>query len=258
MISKFSLNDHIENEYIGTIPGKNHVYIRRLYTINTDEYNSKDFEYLIGDKKITILQNFYKGLSRLQNMYNTKECVQIVSEIAKSMDDNEIDSLEKFLAVKTEFISSTERLKQNSQSGYSFTPSNGEQHMIVLQFALSNNTKDVYILDEPESNVGHDYINMNILPRIKELARNNKIVIVSTHDANLGVRTLPYSSIYRKSINGISSVTYIGSPFLNEMVNIKDSNDKLIWSDTCLNVLEGGKDAFESRGMIYGKQNNRS
>ena len=81
------------------------------------------------------------------------------------------------------------------------------------------------ILDEPEKSLGNEYISNVIVPLIKEKARTGKKIFIATHDANIAVRTLPYNSVYRKhGINGYE--TFVGNPFLNNLVNIKDETNK--------------------------------
>lgn len=134
--------------------------------------------------------------------------------------------------------------------GWPYSPSSGEASMIMLQKELETD-KEVYILDEPERSLGNEYINDVIVPLIKERARAGKKVFISTHDANIAVRTLPYSSVYRRHGPG-GYATYIGNPFSNNMVNLNDEDDRLDWKKVSMRTLEGGEEAFGERGKIYG------
>jgi hypothetical protein len=90
-----------------------------------------------------------------------------------------------------------------------------------------------------------------IVPLIKERARLGRKIFISTHDANIAVRTLPYSSVYR--CYGRSGYkTYAGNPFSNFLVNLNESNDRLDWKKISMKTLEGGEEAFGERGSIYG------
>lgn len=131
-----------------------------------------------------------------------------------------------------------------------YTPSSGESSMVMLHKELGTD-KDVYILDEPEKSLGNEYISEVVVPLLKERARAGKRVFVSTHDANIAVRTLPYCSIYRcYGQEGYS--TYMGNPFTNNLVNIAKPNDLLDWKAVSMRTLEGGEEAFGERGRIYG------
>jgi predicted ATPase len=123
--------------------------------------------------------------------------------------------------------------------------------MLLLQVELDSD-RDVYILDEPEKSLGNEYISEVIVPRIRERARSGKKVFISTHDANIAVRTLPYSSVYR--CHGEKGYcTYVGNPFCNDLVNLNDDTDRLDWKKVSMTTLEGGERAFGERGQIYGQ-----
>lgn len=133
--------------------------------------------------------------------------------------------------------------------GLPYTPSSGEASMVMLQKELGTD-KDVYILDEPEKSLGNEYINDVIVPLIKERAKSGRRVVISTHDANIAVRTLPYCSIYRThGPEGYS--TFVGNPFTNNLVNVAKPEER-DWKMVSMRTLEGGKDAFGERGKIYG------
>ena len=111
--------------------------------------------------------------------------------------------------------------------------------------------RDIYILDEPERSLGNEYISEVIVPLINDRARAGKKVFISTHDANIAVRTLPYSSVYRcHGKDGYA--TYIGNPFSNNLVNLSDKVDVMDWKNVSMRTLEGGERAFGDRGRIYG------
>lgn len=131
-----------------------------------------------------------------------------------------------------------------------YDPSTGESSMLLLHKELVED-KDVYILDEPEKSLGNEYINNVIVPLIYEKAKIGKKIFIATHDANIAVRTLPCNSVYR--MHGIKGYkTFVGNPFLNNLVNINDENEKIDWKDISMRTLEGGKIAFGQRGQIYG------
>ncbi|WP_219624635.1 hypothetical protein, partial [Vibrio parahaemolyticus] len=110
----------------------------------------------------------------------------------------------------------------------------------------------IYILDEPERSLGNEYINDVIIPLINDKAVQGKIVVISTHDANVAVRTLPYNSIYRcHDIDGYA--TYVGNPFSNSLVHAVDEGKILDWKKISMKTLEGGQSAFGERGKIYGQ-----
>ena len=131
-----------------------------------------------------------------------------------------------------------------------YEPSNGERSIIFIQKALNNPNARVYLLDEPELSMANSYIDEIIRPRITGLGKQKKMVVLATHNANLAVRTLPYSTMYR--YHGVEGYkTYVGNPFTNLLTNIDDENDSKDWKGVSMRILEGGEDAFYDRGGIY-------
>lgn len=165
---------------------------------------------------------------------------QHISELNAIEDVEDIKSVYELLRFKRYF----------ALDGQPYSPSSGESSMVMLQKELGTD-KEVYILDEPERSLGNEYISEVIVPLIKERARAGKKVFISTHDANIAVRTLPYSSVYR--CHGKSGYkTYVGNPFTNNLVSSDDVGDQLDWKKVSMKTLEGGEDAFGERGKIYG------
>jgi len=122
--------------------------------------------------------------------------------------------------------------------------------MLNLHSELTED-KDVYLLDEPEKSLGNEYINDVIIPLINDKSRQGKKIFISTHDANIAVRTLPYNSIYRRHDKD-GYATYVGNPFSNNLICQEDQSKVLDWQKISMKTLEGGEAAFGERGKIYG------
>lgn len=202
----------------------------------------------ITDGSLTKLKNVNKGPMKafaktirkiLKNAYND-DLFQHIADLNAIDDIEKIETVYELLLFKRYF----------ALEGHQYSPSSGEASMVMLQKELETD-KDVYILDEPERSLGNEYINDVIVPLIKERARAGKKVIISTHDANIAVRTLPYSSVYRLHGPG-GYTTYIGNPFSNNLVNPNNEEDMLDWKKISMKTLEGGEEAFGERGKIYG------
>ena len=186
-----------------------------------------------------------------------KEFIQIIKDIKEkaTSDDlfdsitllNEIPDIDKIKSLSDLLLF----WRRFSLQGEQYSPSNGECSMLNLHNELDEE-KEIYILDEPERSLGNEYINDVIIPLINDKAVQGKIVIISTHDANVAVRTLPYNSIYRcHDIDGYA--TYIGNPFSNNLVHSVDASKVLDWKKISMKTLEGGQSAFGERGKIYGQ-----
>lgn len=234
---------------IGNLDENRVVRVKQLITLNP--YGITDIKYINNEKKMTALRNVISSLYAVKANAFKSNNTEKVGSLKQELESNHIKSLIDFMGHKLEVvISNTNDLNKTSP----YNPSNGEQAMLILNHALCEDC-DVYILDEPEMSVGHDYINSVILPKIRDLAKLNKTIIAATHDANIAVRSLPFTTIYRK--NGTKPndcMTYIGQPFIEEMEEINNTNDKISWSKTCMEVLEGGDIAFRERGETYGKR----
>jgi predicted ATPase len=210
-----------------------------------------EFEFQTGnitDRSLSSLTKAKKGTQKkfincvrkiLKNAY-ADDLFQLISKLNEIEDVEDIKTVYELLLFKRYF----------AIDGVRYSPSSGEASMVMLQKELGTE-KEVFILDEPERSLGNEYIKDVIVPLIKEHARAGKKVFISTHDANIAVRTLPYSSIYRCHGQGGYS-TYIGNPFSNNLMNPDDPGDQLDWKKVSMRTLEGGEEAFGERGKIYG------
>ena len=228
-------------EYVGSL-GSNKGDLKFLteFKFQSGAITSSTLTSLTGVKKGT--QKKFVNLVRkiLAHAYSD-ELFQHIADLNAIEDVEGVNTVYELLLFKRYF----------ALDGYPYSPSSGEASMVMLQKELGTD-KEVYILDEPERSLGNEYINDVIVPLIKERARAGKKVFISTHDANIAVRTLPYSSIYRcHDSEGYSS--YIGNPFSNNLVNPEDGEDQLDWKKVSMRTLEGGEEAFGERGKIYGK-----
>ncbi|OIQ63451.1 hypothetical protein GALL_550070 [mine drainage metagenome] len=185
-------------------------------------------------------KDFVNRVRKILEHAYADDLFQHISDLNEIEDVEDIKTVRELLLFKRYF----------ALDGQPYSPSSGESSMVMLQKELGTD-KEVYILDEPERSLGNEYINDVIVPLIKERARAGKRVFISTHDANIAVRTLPYSSIYRcHGPTGYSA--YIGNPFTNNLVNLDDVGDQLDWKKISMRTLEGGEEAFGERGKIYG------
>jgi len=241
LLSTINTGPKIIKTVIGSLPDKGHIYLEKTISVNPDTLTGKS--------------QFYNKSTNITNLKKIKTCIRDIVKNSNKGSAYEIKTLHDLLE-ENKIKNSKDMFgvfgRLLKETGQEYTPSNGEQHMLILSHSLMDDTKNVFILDEPEMGVGHNYINRIIIPRLKYLSRINKKVLISTHDANIAIRTLPFQSIYRLDCGGNVYKTYIGSPFLDEMTEYKDPSDKILWSKTSLETLEGGKEAFGERGEAYG------
>ena len=237
--STFSVEDKVEKEYLGNLEEKGDIYIQTRYRMLTKESRTDEFK-----QGITVLRNCKLVIDGIKKAVLEENISEEVSKFQEFYDDG-IKDIGAFIGVSKETA---------LENGEIYRPSNGERGILLMQKLLDSES-DVYILDEPELGMGNSYITSNILPKLTDLAKRRKTVIIATHNANIAVGTLPYISILRTHENGVYK-TYIGNPFYDELRNINDETDTKNWTQESMHTLEGGKNAFYDRKDIYesGKQ----
>lgn len=237
--STFSVEDKVEKEYLGNLEEKGDIYIQTRYRMLTKESRTDEFK-----QGITVLRNCKLVIDGIKKAVLAENISEEVSKFQEFYDDG-IKDIGAFIGVSKETA---------LENGEIYRPSNGERGILLMQKLLDSES-DVYILDEPELGMGNSYITSNILPKLTDLAKRRKTVIIATHNANIAVGTLPYISILRTHENGIYK-TYVGNPFYDELRNIDDETDTKNWTQESMHTLEGGKTAFYDRKDIYesGKQ----
>ena len=232
--STFSVEDKVEKEYLGNLEEKGDIYIQTRYRMLTKESRTDEFE-----QGITVLRNCKLVIDGIKKAVLAENISEEVSKFQEFYDDG-IKDIGAFIGVSKETA---------LENGEIYRPSNGERGILLMQKLLDSES-DVYILDEPELGMGNSYITSNILPKLTDLAKRRKTVIIATHNANIAVGTLPYISILRTHENGVYK-TYIGNPFYDELRNINDETDTKNWTQESMHTLEGGKNAFYDRKDIY-------
>ena len=237
--STFSVEDKVEKEYLGNLEEKGDIYIQTRYRMLTKESRTDEFK-----QGITVLRNCKLVIDGIKKAVLAENISEEVSKFQEFYDDG-IKDIGAFIGVSKETA---------LENGEIYRPSNGERGILLMQKLLDSES-DVYILDEPELGMGNSYITSNILPKLTDLAKRRKTVIIATHNANIAVGTLPYISILRTHENGIYK-TYVCNPFYDELRNIDDETDTKNWTQESMHTLEGGKTAFYDRKDIYesGKQ----
>ena len=227
-------------EPVGSLgPDKGELEFRTEFKFQTGSITDGSLSSLSGTKKGT-QKKFISCVRKILRHAYADDLFLHISELNDIEDVEDIKTVYELLLFKRYF----------ALDAVPYSPSSGEASMVMLQKELGTD-KDVYILDEPERSLGNEYISDVIVPLIKERARANKKVFIATHDANIAVRPLPYSSIYRCHGKG-GYRTYIGNPFSNNLVNLDDAADCLDWKKVSMKTLEGGEEAFGERGKIYG------
>ncbi|OGA83353.1 MAG: hypothetical protein A2711_14540 [Burkholderiales bacterium RIFCSPHIGHO2_01_FULL_63_240] len=229
-----------EEETVGDLgSGKGKLTFVTQFLFQNGNVTDGELSSLTNVKK-GVQKKFVNSLREIGKHLFEDDLFHYVSEFNATEDVDEVKTVYELLLFKRYF----------TLDGLPYTPSSGEASMVMLQKELGTD-KDVYLLDEPEKSLGNEYINDVIVPLIKERAKSGRRVFISTHDANIAVRTLPYCSIYRThGPEGYN--TFVGNPFTNNLVNVEKTEERRDWKMVSMRTLEGGKEAFGERGRIYG------
>lgn len=236
IVSAFSykFNDSVIN--VGKLEEGKDLNLRTIIKMLNEKSRTEEFS--LG---IQALRNVKKSIIESYNNVLDINFSLKISELVNLINENGIISMDDFLGIIKRFEINDEK----------YSPSTGEATMILLDEILKGDY-DVYILDEPEKSLGNAYVNDVLVPRINELAKLKKTVVIVTHNANVAVRTFPFRSVLKEYKNGVYK-TYVGNPYTNKLININDQNDTKDWKAESIKILEGGKEAFEERGEIYGE-----
>ncbi len=118
--------------------------------------------------------------------------------------------------------------------------SGGQQATLMLKLKLASEgiKKDLIILDQPENHLDNKFINKHLVDLIKLLKRYKQVVMVS-HNANVVVLSDSEEVIVAK-MDDVSDKKYISGSMENHLIN-----------EEIVEVLEGGKTAFEQRKKKY-------
>ena len=130
-----------------------------------------------------------------------------------------------------------------------YTPSEGEKAILSISGLLESYYYDCYLFDEVETGLGNKYISEYLIPRLKELRSRGKVVVLSTHNANIAVNTLPSQLVYCDYPS--TNTYYFGNMYSNELTGIIDGQI-LSWEEKAIIHLEGNETMFNKRKNIYG------
>lgn len=187
--SSFQAGPHDEEVLLGRLAEKGDVVQHRKYLINPTQ--ATKVNYLRDKVRATSLKSFVAAIDEASRTDKVSygELASRIARINESADKMGLASLKDCLGVACSV---------SCGGDTNYEPSNGEKAMIVLAHALFDDSASIYILDEPEASMGNEFINEVIVDRINGLAKSNKTIVVSTHNANVAVRTLPWQSVYRE------------------------------------------------------------
>lgn len=233
-------DDKVEHVKLGEISNKGSIYLEKKLVINP---KSKETSLKYNNLTITKIKNTVRKIEICNHKLFTSELPEAKESLRDAFVEYDITSFKDFVGRKSKIVLDDKKTE--------YSPSNGEEHMLMLNNQILQDF-DVYLLDEPEASLGSEYVSKIILPQIKEQIRLGKIFVIVTHNSNIGVRLLPYQTIYM-NYNNLSNEykSFVGNPFTNELINMQKEDDCLVWSNVAQETLEGGIDSFIERRNIY-------
>lgn len=226
-----------DKEYVMRLDTNKDIYKRLKVRRLSIDSKSKD-----GFTDIQKLKTIRKRIDEMVDSIGTSKLDEAIVEFNKCELNRKTFSLQELTAYGREFV----------VNDSVYIPSSGEETMVALE-KKCRQSHQVYIFDEPEKSLGNSYVSRVLIPKFQSLDKQNKIIVIATHNANIAVNTAPLESVL-KIYDGYSYHTYSGNSYSNELINTKDANDIKDWKEETIDILEGGRKAFEERSEIYGKE----
>lgn len=221
---------------IGSLPSKGDVeFETSVIVLSEEDKHKKDSAFDKG----TIVRN--RKLIKKLHSFDLKYFPNI----------NEFfDSFEKDISGNTfcgEVVKKNSVIKIESNDDYK--PSEGEQAILSISGLLETYDYDCYLFDEVERGLGNKYISEYLIPRLKVLRDKGKTLVISTHNANIAINTLPSQVVYCNYPD--DNTYYKGNMYSNELIGVVDGK-VLSWEEQALIHLEGSEEMFNRRRNIYG------
>ena len=115
----------------------------------------------------------------------------------------------------------------------------GQQQSVLLALMLTSESNAPLIVDQPEDNLDSEFIYKTLVPVIRA-AKERRQVIVVTHNANIAVLGDAELIVALKATNDKGTIVTRGS------IDHKPT------CDLACDILEGSREAFDRRAMVYG------
>ncbi|MFV0288107.1 MAG: hypothetical protein ACK5HR_01455 [Mycoplasmatales bacterium] len=209
-------------------------------------------EYKVLKSNKELKKDGYENITKAKCILNALNEMKIIDfsrvhekleEINNKFNENDIKEVNLEVLLGTDFNTYINEME--------YVPSKGEKAILLINKSLENHSNDIYLFDEIEQGFENNYITDMIIPKINMLVKQNKTVVIVTHNANIATHLYPFNNIYREYKDN-KYFTYIGNMFKGTLKNIDDNEDNVDWLEKNLMTLEGSKEAFLIRGEIYG------
>ena len=115
----------------------------------------------------------------------------------------------------------------------------GQQQSVLLALVLSSKSNQPLIIDQPEDNLDSEFISSTLVPVLRRAKERRQIIIV-THNANIAI------------LSDVEQIIVLKSNSERAQITARGSIDDPVTRDSACNILEGSKEAFNTRAKIYG------
>ena len=224
---------------IGELPDKGQIYSKvEVKVLDEKEKYGKDSPF--DRKKILGNREFIKKIANF-SVKNLLEMNKVFSsdELQKSGAEYFSECVKKSCMVIRE-------------DNTIYEPSEGEKSILSISGLIENLAFDCYLFDEIERGLGNKYISEYIIPKLKYLRDIGKTVVLSTHNANIAINTLPTQTIYcNYAGDSEADIYFAGNMYANELVSIKNTDNVISWEDEAIKHLEGSEHMFNIRRNIW-------
>ncbi|MCY4216372.1 MAG: hypothetical protein OXC92_05250 [Flavobacteriaceae bacterium] len=117
----------------------------------------------------------------------------------------------------------------------------GQRASALLLYIINQKNNDVIIIDQPEDDIDNQTIYENVIQVIQKLKSNTQFILV-THNANFPLLG--------------DSEQIITCEYSNNQIKTKSGDvDSIETQKNIINIIEGGKEAFNKRNQIYNSWN---
>ncbi|ATZ16299.1 hypothetical protein JN01_0287 [Entomoplasma freundtii] len=215
------------------------IYIKVKSFLSTPSLckKNRDQEFIVKPKNKA--KTLLKKIADLDGEFFGNSFIELANVILEN--SKEISDANDLVSLIKEYV---------NQKGDYHKPSSGEEQFLALSNYLNDLNKQFYILDEPEKSLDNKLIVDYIVDKIKELEKNNKIILLITHNSNIAINTNPLNIIYRE-ISKPYNKTYIGDSFSGQLRDVEKTSANIDWRQKSLDILEGGRKALNLRKEYY-------
>ncbi|HFR4264002.1 TPA: hypothetical protein ACHVSV_002659, partial [Enterococcus faecium] len=229
-----NINNHLdcikqggERVSLGELPNKGTIILEVKIVTLSPEYVYKQGS-VFNRTNIALFRDLVKKISTF-SARSFSEINKYFSHIEKNTDGN--------IFISEVIKKEVNILKEYKNTSEAYTPSEGEKAILSISGLLENTKFDCYLFDEIERGLGNKYISDYLIPKLDNLRNQNKLIVLSTHNANIATNTLPSQCIYCDFKDDNSNGYFYGNMYSGELVGSLDPSEILNWEDKALDHL---------------------